>query len=107
MKKKYIFTLLLALCVSAISLGQNAPREKSIDGFFIYPNPVSKGSLTIKTSQDGEKEILIYNVLGKQVFTRKFKGNSKRFDISSIRSGVYIMKVIEGDKIATKKLVIK
>ncbi|MDG2195005.1 MAG: T9SS type A sorting domain-containing protein [Polaribacter sp.] len=107
MKNTHIFILFLALCVSAISLGQNAPREKSIDGFFVYPNPVSKGSLTIKTSQDADKEILIYNVLGKQVFTRKFKGNTKRFDISNIRSGIYIMKVIEGDKIETKKLVIK
>lgn len=107
MKKKYVFTLLLILCVSAFSFGQTTPKGKSIDGFFSYPNPVSKGYITIKTSNSNEKEILIYSVLGKKVFARKFSGNTKQFDISSIHTGIYIMKVIEGDKMVTKKLVIK
>lgn len=81
--------------------------EKSIQGFSTYPNPVRNGKLTISTSSSEEKEVMIYSVLGKQVFTQKFTGKRKQLDISQISSGIYIMKVLEGDKIATKKVVIK
>jgi len=82
-------------------------NEKSIQGFSTYPNPVRNGKLTINTSNLEEKTVLIYSVLGKRVFEQKFTGNKKEFNISHINSGIYIMKVLEGDKIATKKLVIK
>lgn len=81
--------------------------ENSIEGFSSYPNPVNYGRLTVKTSNSNKKEVSIYSILGKRVFTQQFTGNNKQIDVSQINSGVYIMKVIEGDKIATKKLVIK
>ena len=81
--------------------------ESSIEGFTVYPNPVKKGRLTIATSSYAEKEVIIYNILGKRIFSQKFDGNKKQLDISRIKTGVYIMKVIETDKIATKKLVIR
>ena len=87
--------------------GTASVKEKQINGFTTFPNPINNGYLTVKTSSTLEKEVLIYNVLGKQVFTHKFKGTSKLLDISNIGTGIYIMKVIEGDKIATKKLVIR
>ncbi len=82
-------------------------NKEIIQGFSTYPNPVNNGKLTITTSNSGEKEVMIYSVLGKRVFEQKFTGNKKEFNISHINSGIYIMKVLEGDKIATKKLVIK
>ena len=81
--------------------------ESSIEGFTVYPNPVKRGRLTIATSSYAEKEVIIYNILGKRIFSQKFDGNKKQLDISRIKTGVYIMKVIETDKIATKKLVIR
>lgn len=82
-------------------------EKNNILGFTAYPNPVKNGRLTVTTSSVDSKEVTIYNVLGKRVFTQKFTGNTKQLDISNINSGIYIMKVIEGEKIATKKLVIK
>ena len=81
--------------------------KNSIEGFTAYPNPVNNGRLTVTTSNSNEKEVSIYNVLGKRVFTQKFSGSNKQLDVSQINSGIYIMKVIEGDKVATKKLIIK
>jgi hypothetical protein len=82
-------------------------NEKTIKGFSSYPNPVNKGRLTVMTSNSNEKEVSIYSILGKRVFAQKFSGNNKQLDVSHINSGIYIMKVIEGDKIVTKKLIIK
>ena len=87
---------------STASVGEN-----SIEGFAAYPNPVNNGRLTIKSSNSDEKEVTIFNVIGKRVFTQKFSGKTKQLDVSNISSGIYIMKVLEGDKIATKKLVIE
>ena len=81
--------------------------ENTIEGFAAYPNPVNNGRLTIKSSNSDEKEVTIFNVIGKRVFTQKFSGKTKQLDVSNISSGIYIMKVLEGDKIATKKLVIE
>jgi len=107
MKKKYIFTLLLTLCIGAFSFGQTTFKGKSIEGFSAYPNPVKNGKLTIATSNSEEKEVIIYSVLGKQVFRQKFTSNRKQLDVSRISAGIYIMKVLEGNNIATKKVVIK
>lgn len=81
--------------------------ENTIIGFSSYPNPVNNGRLTVRTSNSNEKEVSIYSVLGKRVFAQKFSGNNKELNISQINSGIYIMKVIEGDKVATNKLVIR
>lgn len=107
MAKNYVFTFLLVVFFSTFSFGQSASKGRSIEGFAVFPNPVTSGFVTIKTTDRAPKEISIYNVLGKRVFVQKYSTASKQFDISSLNSGIYIMKVIEGDKIETKKLVIR
>jgi len=82
-------------------------RDNTIDGFAAYPNPVNNKRFTITTTSISEKNVKIFNVLGKQVFATKFSSSNKLVDISSLSTGVYILKVQEGSKIATKKLVVR
>lgn len=82
-------------------------KDNTIDGFSAYPNPVNNKRFTITTSSISEKNVKIFNVLGRQVFATKFSSNNKLVDISSLSTGVYILKVQEGSKIATKKLVVR
>ncbi len=82
-------------------------EKNTLSGFGAYPNPVNGGILTITTASSALKTLNIFNVLGKKVFTQDFSARNKTFDISPISSGVYIMKVTEGDVIATKKLIIE
>jgi hypothetical protein len=82
-------------------------QGSSIEGFAVYPNPVNNKRFTVTTNSTTEKNVRIYNVLGRQVFTTKFSSSRKLVDISSLSSGVYILKVLEGSKSATKKLVVK
>mgnify|MGYP003684114715 FL=1 len=108
MRKIYILIFVFCTCFVSLSFGQsNKVNAKNSVNFSAFPNPVKQGSLTIKTYTTKEKEITIYNVLGKMVFTQKFSELTKRLDLTQISSGIYIMKVLEGDKVATKKLVIK
>ncbi len=78
-----------------------------IEGFSVYPNPVSGNNLSITTSSTDSKSVSIFNVLGRQVFSQKFSSTNKTFDVSGIASGVYILKVTEGNRTATKKLIIE
>ena len=83
------------------------PVEHSeIEGFAVYPNPVSNGYLTIRSINNAEKIIQVYDVIGKQVFAAKTRGN-EAVDVSSISKGVYILKVDEEGKTATRKLIIE
>jgi hypothetical protein len=82
-------------------------KNNAIAGFATYPNPVSKGILTISSASDSLKNITIFNLLGKQVLSSSFSGIQSNVDVSSISAGIYILKVTEAGKTATKKLVIR
>jgi len=82
-------------------------NNNKINGFNVYPNPVKGNSLTVTTSSTEPKTVNIFNVLGRKVFSQRFSSMNKTMDISGISSGVYIMKVSEGNNIATKKLIIE
>jgi len=80
-------------------------RENDINGFSMYPNPVVDGILKINTLENAEKTIQIFDVLGKQVLSRTTK--NEHISVASLDLGIYILKVTELGKTATRKLVIK
>ena len=82
-------------------------KENNIEGFSMFPNPVDRDSFVITTASVDEKKVIIYNVLGKKIITDTFTGNSKRIQASTLKTGIYLLKVVEGSKTVTKKLVIK
>ena len=82
-------------------------KENTITGFASYPNPVSSGILNISSASSSAKSVAIFNLLGKKILTQSFSGTTKAIDVSAISKGVYLLKVTEGNNIATKKLVIR
>ena len=68
---------------------------------------LTNNTLTISTNSSSTKQIAIFNVIGKKVFSSSFAGLKKTINVSAIDSGIYILKVTEAGKIATKKLVIR
>ena len=80
-------------------------ERDAINGFNLYPNPVTNGKLFINTLSNADKEIQIYNILGKQVLSTKLKG--RELNVSKLSSGIYILKILEEGKTATRKMVIK
>jgi hypothetical protein len=85
-----------------MNLGVN---QQPIEGFGLYPNPVNNGVLSIITQDNLEKNIQIFNVLGKQVFAQTTSGST--INVSSLNSGIYIIRVEEAGRLATRKLVIE
>ncbi|MCZ8196207.1 MAG: T9SS type A sorting domain-containing protein [Flavobacterium sp.] len=83
-----------------LSVSQNA-----IAGLDIYPNPVTNGVLNINTTANDAKNVMIYDVLGKQVVNTTISGNT--VNVANLKNGVYIVKITENGKTATRKLVIR
>ncbi len=79
--------------------------QQSIIGFELFPNPVNNGIINITTQDNLDKNIQIFNVLGKQVFATTISGT--HVNISSLNSGIYIIRVEEAGRLATRKLVIE
>lgn len=84
------------------TLGVN---QNSISGLNIYPNPVTNGTLYINTDANAERTVSVFDVLGKQVLNVKTSNNA--INVATLNTGVYIVKITEEGKTATRKLVIR
>ena len=93
--------------LSFMNNGTASVKNNTIEGFATYPNPVTNKSFTITSNSADQKEVKIFNVLGKQVFASNFSGSNFNVNIPTISAGLYVLKVTEGTKTATSKLVIK
>ena len=72
----------------------------------IYPNPVSNiRELFIKFSNEGEKEITIYNLIGQEVLQKST--SSESVNLMELASGTYIIKITQNEKTTTKMLVLQ
>ena len=109
MTKNYFYTFFLFCILSSFSMvGQEGrlSSKSTIEGLSIYPNPVSTGKITVSSKSTIEKDITIFDVLGKKVLQATFT-SAKELNVSGISPGIYIIKFREGDATETRKLIVK
>lgn len=75
--------------------------NSNVAGIKIYPNPATD-FVHFVSEQNQELHITIYNMIGSKVLDTYINGTTKEINVSSLTSGVYIVKV-EG-KFGTKEL---
>jgi PKD repeat protein/photosystem II stability/assembly factor-like uncharacterized protein len=79
--------------------------------FSIYPNPGS-GLFTLRAAGlNGAMELEVLNVHGQVVMSEAFSNNQETFmrsvDLSNFSRGIYILRVISGDKVQTRKVILE
>jgi hypothetical protein len=81
--------------------------KKEFEKTNVYPNP-AKDLITIKTSKNAHIDLLITDVLGKEVF-RKQNFTSNSINVSNLNNGVYFVRVYNSELrlTETRKLIIK
>lgn len=112
MKKHYYYITLFLFFLFSLSAtaqetkGTTAARtQEPIEGLNIYPNPVTSDRIYITSKSAQNKEVEIYDVLGKKILQAVV--TTKELNVSSLTPGVYIIKIKEGEATATRKLVVK
>src|SRR5690554_1810501 len=78
------------------------------DKFNLYPNPATS-VVTISNNENiGIKELLIYDVAGKQIFTHSYKDKHQvQLNIEELKSGTYFLHIVTDEGTGIKKLVKK
>ncbi|AXB55556.1 T9SS type A sorting domain-containing protein [Flavobacterium fluviale] len=112
MAKNYFYiTFLLAFFFTVSVSAQDSrqlpkPQEStSIEGLSLYPNPVTNGKVYISSKNDFEKEIIVFDILGKKVLQAHL--TSRELNVAELPPGVYIIKISEQNASATRKLIIR
>lgn len=77
----------------------------AIDGLTMYPNPLKGDTLFFTSTANADKSVQIFDILGKEVLNSKVINNI--MNVSGLSAGVYLVKITEEGKTATKKLVIE
>jgi hypothetical protein len=77
----------------------------AIEGLTMYPNPVSGGTLNFTSTANAAMSVQIFDLLGKEVLKSNVVNNT--VNVAKLTAGVYVVKITEEGKTATRKLVIK
>jgi hypothetical protein len=77
----------------------------AIEGLKMYPNPLKGNTLYLTSTANASMSVQIFDVLGKEVVKSNVMNNT--VNISGLNAGIYIVKVTEEGKTATRKLVIQ
>ncbi len=70
-----------------------------------YPNPVTNGTIYFANQTNQQKQIEIYDMVGRKVLGKNTPLNN--IDVSALNPGVYSIKVQTNDNITSSKLVVK
>lgn len=87
----------------AISYSSLSVKENNIVNLKMYPNP-AKSVINITSDNFKEKSIEVYSTMGKMVLASKV--TTSPVDVTSLSTGMYIVKVTEEGKIDTLRLMI-
>lgn len=77
----------------------------AIEGLTMYPNPVAGNVLHFSSAANATMTVQIFDIVGKQVINTKVTNNS--INTTNLNAGMYIVKITEEGKTATRKLVVK
>ncbi|WP_194852451.1 S8 family serine peptidase [Nonlabens antarcticus] len=87
-------------------------RSDQIESLTIFPNPANEQfNITFSSGINGDTvHVEVYNTIGQQVIQKKFDntGNfNQSVDISGLSSGMYLVKIGDGNVSSTRKLIVQ
>jgi aminopeptidase N len=80
--------------------------EKVDDEFSLFPNPVN-GELNVQLEEWSNYRLVIYDIDGRQVYFKNFKGIGTKIDVSDWAGGQYFLEVTGAEKSSTQKFIVQ
>jgi len=75
------------------------------DGLSIYPNPTSLNYIYVKNTTNVKVEV--YNLIGKRLLQKNVSTTNSQLDISSLSSGMYLLRISDQQNSTTRKIIKK
>lgn len=66
------------------------------EAYAVYPNPSSNGVFYLKLPSDTTHHIIVYNMIGKEVYTANCSANPFCFNLTAVARGTYLLAVYRG-----------
>ena len=91
-------------------LGTVGINELNSSTIIVYPNPANENSLiTIQAELNGRSSLQIMDLTGKLIVNTsiEFKNNKAELNLEGLTKGTYLIKLINDDKLLTKKITIQ
>lgn len=96
--------------IEEFSLGTPLASINSISDFnqqiAVYPNPVTNELFVLQNIQ-GEIEINLFDVYGKEIKTTKSKMKETEIDVSGLSEGIYFLRVKTAEGALAKKIIVQ
>jgi len=89
----------------ASDLTTNINPKSNENADLFYPNPVTNGFLNLILDSKSQRNVDIYDFVGKKVFENSSISN--KIDVSMLKAGIYLVKVTVDNQSAYSKLIIK
>lgn len=98
----------LNICTVSPALAVN---ENTLANFNLYPNP-NNGNFTINFDADNSSpvEVKVFDLRGREIYSNKYTNQSlfdETINLDAVQSAVYLLKVKNGNRSVTKKIVIE
>jgi subtilisin-like proprotein convertase family protein len=99
----------LTICTQTFTTLSNL--NYTINDFILYPNP-NKGNFNIQFNSKSSDDIAVtvFDVLGRKVFDKKYSNKAnfnETIQLKNVKSGIYILSVLDGERREEKKIVIE
>ena len=85
----------------------NENNQASNAEFTMFPNPTKRFTNLLVRNLNGDGQIIVADIRGKQVKTQILSLGINKIDVSNLSSGFYLVSVISNGSIQTKKLIIE
>ena len=86
-----------------VAIDLTATDEYQVLDFKLYPNPTS-GQITI--ALEGMQKVVVYNALGQALLNKEADGDMLQLDLSGFENGLYWVKVMAQNGVATRPFVL-
>jgi len=93
--RRILLTLMMVAMFGVVVTAQSSTvtQESEQIDFTIYPNPAS--NFVVLPQSDKLTKAILYNITGKQVKTFDLIVNTRRFDVTDVMRGTYLLQFID------------
>ncbi|MGJ8591708.1 MAG: T9SS type A sorting domain-containing protein [Aquaticitalea sp.] len=85
--------------------------EFGVGNFSIFPNPNSgQFTVSLNSSSTESVSVIVYDIRGRKVYDNNFENSSnfnQSINLNNVQSGIYLVKVSNGGKQATRKIIVE